>query len=219
VYTHIPKEKRLKHESHTNLSIFVGYTDTERLVKIYDPHKRTVKSYKDVVINETLRWSTRATIHDEPGEYELVIPGPEEYLTSPIVPLEGEITPTTTISQDLNSEEEDVFKDPHEFEPTPPPPPSSQSRTRSQRSTANKPPVRYEDELADREAKERAAKLLKKRGIDPGSTARATFSRTYAVLTRNHYVTSINAYGVKIDPNPRISRSYKAIIHGPDGPE
>jgi hypothetical protein len=28
VYTHIFKEKRLKHESHTNLSIFVGYTDT-----------------------------------------------------------------------------------------------------------------------------------------------------------------------------------------------
>jgi hypothetical protein len=55
VYTHIPKEKRLKHESHTNLSIFVGYTDTNRLVKVYDPFKRTIKSYKDVVIDETLR--------------------------------------------------------------------------------------------------------------------------------------------------------------------
>jgi hypothetical protein len=29
VYTHILKEKRLKHESHTNLGIFVGYTDTD----------------------------------------------------------------------------------------------------------------------------------------------------------------------------------------------
>jgi hypothetical protein len=28
VYTHIPKKKRLKHESHINLNIFVGYTDT-----------------------------------------------------------------------------------------------------------------------------------------------------------------------------------------------
>jgi hypothetical protein len=37
VYTDVPKEKRLKHESHTNLDIFVGYTDTERLVKVYDP--------------------------------------------------------------------------------------------------------------------------------------------------------------------------------------
>jgi hypothetical protein len=55
VYTYIPKKKRLKHESHINLSIFVGYTDTERLVKVYDPHKRTVKSYKDVVIDEILR--------------------------------------------------------------------------------------------------------------------------------------------------------------------
>jgi hypothetical protein len=55
VYTHIPKKKRLKHESHTNLSIFVGYTNTNRLVKVYDPYKRTVKSYRDVVIDETLR--------------------------------------------------------------------------------------------------------------------------------------------------------------------
>jgi hypothetical protein len=55
VYTHIPKEKRLKHESHTNLSIFVGYTDTDRLIRAYDPFKRTIKSYRDVVIDETLR--------------------------------------------------------------------------------------------------------------------------------------------------------------------
>ena len=55
VYTHIPKEKRLKHESHTNLGIFVGYTDTDRLIKVYDPLKRTIKSYRNVVIDETLR--------------------------------------------------------------------------------------------------------------------------------------------------------------------
>jgi hypothetical protein len=55
VYTHIFKEKRLKHESHTNLSIFVGYTDTDRLIKVYDPLKRTIKSYRDVVIDEILR--------------------------------------------------------------------------------------------------------------------------------------------------------------------
>jgi hypothetical protein len=55
VYTYIPKEKRLKHESHTNLGIFVGYTDTNRLIKVYDPLKRIIKSYKNVVIDETLR--------------------------------------------------------------------------------------------------------------------------------------------------------------------
>jgi hypothetical protein len=55
VYTHIPKKKRLKHESHTNLGIFVGYTDTDRLIKVYDLLKRTIKSYKDVVIDEILR--------------------------------------------------------------------------------------------------------------------------------------------------------------------
>jgi hypothetical protein len=75
VYTHILKEKRLKHESHTNLGIFVGYTDINRLVKVYDPFKRTIKSYRDVVIDETLRWSTRLATYDDPGEYDLVALG------------------------------------------------------------------------------------------------------------------------------------------------
>jgi hypothetical protein len=72
VYTHIPKEKRLKHESHINLGIFVGYTDIDRLIKVYDPLKRTIKSYKDVVIDETLRWSIRLATYDDPGEHDLV---------------------------------------------------------------------------------------------------------------------------------------------------
>jgi hypothetical protein len=55
VYTHILKEKRLKYESHTNLNIFVGYTNTNRFIKVYDPLKRIIKSYKNVVIDETLR--------------------------------------------------------------------------------------------------------------------------------------------------------------------
>jgi hypothetical protein len=76
VYTHIPKEKRLKHESHINFGIFVGYTDTDRLVKVYDLLKRTIKSHRDVVIDETLRWSTRLATYDDPGEHDLVAPGP-----------------------------------------------------------------------------------------------------------------------------------------------
>jgi hypothetical protein len=55
VYTHIFKKKRLKHESHINFGIFVGYTDTNRLIKVYDPLKRTIKFYRDVVIDKTLR--------------------------------------------------------------------------------------------------------------------------------------------------------------------
>jgi hypothetical protein len=55
VYTHISKKKRLKHESHINLGIFVGYTDINRPIKIYDLLKRIIKSYRNVVIDETLR--------------------------------------------------------------------------------------------------------------------------------------------------------------------
>jgi hypothetical protein len=55
VYTHIFKEKRLKHESYTNLSIFVGYTDINRLIKIYDSLKCIIKFYRNVIIDEILR--------------------------------------------------------------------------------------------------------------------------------------------------------------------
>jgi hypothetical protein len=54
-YTHVLKEKRTKLMSHTNLGVFVGYTDTARLVRIYNPISRTVKEYRDVVINKTKR--------------------------------------------------------------------------------------------------------------------------------------------------------------------
>jgi hypothetical protein len=136
VYTHIPKEKRLKHESHINLGIFVGYTDTDRLIKVYDPLKRTIKSYRDVVIDETLRWSTRLATYDNPGEYELVAPSPQEYFLSPIVPLEGEggLEDTFTTPRDFDSDDEDTYEDPQEFEPPPPaiPPPApiAPARTR-----------------------------------------------------------------------------------------
>ena len=98
VYTHVFKKKRLKHESHINLNIFVGYTDTERLVKVYDLYKRTVKSYRDVVIDETLRWLTRAIIYDESEKYELVIPSLEKYLIFPIIFFEGEETVILIVS-------------------------------------------------------------------------------------------------------------------------
>jgi hypothetical protein len=49
------KKKRLKYESHINLGIFVGYIDIDRFIKIYDSLKRTIKFYRDVVIDETLR--------------------------------------------------------------------------------------------------------------------------------------------------------------------
>jgi hypothetical protein len=62
-------------------------------------------------------------------------------------------------------------------------------------------------------------KLQKKRDINPGSTAKAAFSRTCAIRTRDFYAISFNVYEVKIDPNPRTSRSYKAAINGFDGPE
>jgi hypothetical protein len=130
---------------------------------------------RDVVIDETL------TTQDDPGEYELVAPNPQEYLLSPIVPLEGEgeledisVTPlddpgeyelvapgplspivplkgeekledTSAISRD--DSDKDTYEDPQEFEPSPPAA-APIVPARPQRSTANKPLTRYENELA-----------------------------------------------------------------------
>jgi hypothetical protein len=98
---------------------------------------------RDVVIDETL------TIQDDPGEYELVVPGPQEYLLSLIVLFkgEGELEDTSTIPRDSDSDSEDTYEDPQEFEP-PPPVAAPIVLARPQRSTANKPPTRYENELA-----------------------------------------------------------------------
>jgi hypothetical protein len=70
---------------------------------------------RDVVIDETL------TTHDDPGEYELVAPDPQEYLLSPIVPLkgEGELENTSTTPRDSDSDGEDTYEDSQEFEPPP----------------------------------------------------------------------------------------------------
>ena len=69
-YAHVPQEKRKKLDSHTNIGIFVGYTNTDRMVTIYDPIKRTVKDYRDVIIDESKRWGNRITELDEIEYFE-----------------------------------------------------------------------------------------------------------------------------------------------------
>ena len=56
VYVYIPKEKRTKLISYTNLGIFVGYTDTLCMIRIYNPVIRKITQYRDVIIDKTRRW-------------------------------------------------------------------------------------------------------------------------------------------------------------------
>jgi hypothetical protein len=64
-YVHVPKEKRTKLMSHSNLGVFVGYTDTTRMVRVYDPVKKEVKQYRDVHIDESRGWKDRIRV---PGD-------------------------------------------------------------------------------------------------------------------------------------------------------
>jgi len=63
-FVHVPKETRLgrptsgdliggKMASYTNLGVLVGYTETTRMVRVWNPIKHTVKNIRDVVIDES----------------------------------------------------------------------------------------------------------------------------------------------------------------------
>lgn len=52
VYTHIPKEKRKKLDKKAEKCIFVGYSDTVKGYRVYNPDKRCVKVVRDVYFNE-----------------------------------------------------------------------------------------------------------------------------------------------------------------------
>jgi hypothetical protein len=75
--------------SHTNLGVLVGYTDTDRMITVYNPTKHTLKAFRDVVIDEDKRWLTRFTQCDvdtaiDPNDWKIApILTDEELLITP----------------------------------------------------------------------------------------------------------------------------------------
>ena len=52
VYVHIPDEKRQKLDSKSMAGIFVGYPETSKGYKIYDPVKKVMMRSRDVIFLE-----------------------------------------------------------------------------------------------------------------------------------------------------------------------
>ncbi len=66
--------------SYTNLGIFMGYTDTLRMVRIYNLVTRKVTQHWDVIIDETRRWGQRLIAADDDEDTaEIIIEG--DFLT------------------------------------------------------------------------------------------------------------------------------------------
>ncbi len=52
-YVHIPKDEREKLDSKAKKCVFLGYGDTTKGFRLYDPEKRRVIFSRDVVFHET----------------------------------------------------------------------------------------------------------------------------------------------------------------------
>ena len=114
--------------------------------------------------------------------------------------------------------DEDEFHDPNAFpkivythprSPSPPPLPPSVS-TRPKRVT--NAPRKYADEQAAMAEAEREKKGSKR--LDRDSTFQANALRFRVTDDETNFTFKSN--GLRINPNPRIPRNYKAAINGPD---
>src|SRR5450755_1321855 len=218
-YTHVPKEKRTKLMSHTNLGVFVGYTDTTRLVRIYNPASRTVKEYRDVVIDETKRWNDRLK---EPNEgYENVDytsssseDSEEEYDKVIHTDLEGRSE--QDIQNDQGHAEQDLQNDQGHAEQdlqNDQGPAEQDAITPSTPSTNTTPQLPADPEFPLRSQRSQRTRRLPQR-YDDWAYAQDHQEEDNATTTAYSRV-----YAVKVDPDPATPRSFYEAIKGSNGLE
>ena len=66
-YIHVPEEKRVKLNSHSNVGQLVGYGDTANQYRVWDHIRKDVVVARDVVFDETLPASQPAILTSEPA--------------------------------------------------------------------------------------------------------------------------------------------------------
>ena len=116
----MPKQLREKLDSRTSIGILVGYTDTLRMVKIYNPEKKTVNIRRDVIIDESKRYKVtldgnlQDIIWNDPDlDEKQVDPNPDED-DEYFYPTYGNDNPLA----DLEGENSDKKPDSHEHPPS-----------------------------------------------------------------------------------------------------
>ena len=78
VYVHVPKDKRTKLDPLGNKGIFVGYSESSKVYKVYIPGHRQIETSRDVTFNEDASFSKSGQthmddVHDEEPEAPRVV--------------------------------------------------------------------------------------------------------------------------------------------------
>lgn len=68
VYTHIPKQKRKKFDKKAQKCIFVGYTETSSVFRVYNPEKRKIEIVRDVIFEKSDRQNHEVNLNKESME-------------------------------------------------------------------------------------------------------------------------------------------------------
>ena len=75
-FAHVPDEKRKKLDPKATEGIMVGYGDSSRVYKIWDPVSRTIITSRDVVFEETLKFESPGV--SEESDYYSLLPLPQD---------------------------------------------------------------------------------------------------------------------------------------------
>lgn len=114
VYVHIPKQKRQKFDKKAEKCLFVGYSETTKGFRVYNPNKKTVTVQRDVIvdINELHLFEPR-NVTRKSIEYEKSsdIEDSETVVRLDIVEQNDEINQNDTITNESSQSEEDSNSD------------------------------------------------------------------------------------------------------------
>lgn len=110
-YVHVPKDERTKFDSKANKCIHVGYCETQKGFRLWDPATRKVKISREVLFNEErfCSISKESSFSDPPLMYpEILVPensilSPSEYLPETL-PSENQLP----LNQDQSSEAQEA---------------------------------------------------------------------------------------------------------------
>ena len=75
-FAHVPDEKRKKLDPKATEGIMVGYGDSSRVYKMWDPLTRTIITSRDVVFEDTLKFESPAV--SEELDYDSLLPLPQD---------------------------------------------------------------------------------------------------------------------------------------------
>lgn len=106
-YIHVPKEKRVKLDSHSHVGQLVGYGNTANQYRVWDHIRKDVVVARDVVFNEALPASQPAILTSEPVVLNEIraLPTPTFSIVSPAPSDDSAAVTMTTVAEENEGNE------------------------------------------------------------------------------------------------------------------